>query len=266
MTLRLTPTVDGPDGAETIVFLQGWPDDATLWDPQVAALSDRWRCVRTTLPNFDGEKTTRWGPDTAEIVAALVAMIEEVAPGRKVTMVAHDWGAYWGYLLCAQRADLVARFAALDIGAHVEPSAKSMIGGVSYQGWLIVAFFLGGSIGDWMTRALARLIGAPLDAAQINAGMNYPYRNAWSDIRRGASMPESPESWPPGPILFVYGEHKPFPFHSKQWIDYVERGGGSVAGLACGHWVSEDPAFQPLLETWLAQARSESAASDQEAS
>ena len=30
--------VDGPESAETIVFLQGWPDDATLWAPQVAAL------------------------------------------------------------------------------------------------------------------------------------------------------------------------------------------------------------------------------------
>ncbi len=251
MTLRLTPLVDGPEAAETLVFLQGWPDDATLWDPQVAALSGRFRCVRTTLPNFDGTKTTRWGPSTAEIVDALVAMIEEAAPGEKVTLVAHDWGAYWAYRLYAQRPDLVRRFAALDIGAHVEASAKAAIGGVSYQGWLILAFLFGGPIGDWMTRSLAKLIGAPLDRAQINSGMNYPYRNAWRDIGRGEGMPESADEWPRGPVLFVYGKEKPFPFHSKEWLAHVERGGGTIVELPCGHWVSHDPGFQGVLDTWL---------------
>ncbi|MDG2304477.1 MAG: alpha/beta fold hydrolase [Candidatus Binatia bacterium] len=251
MSLRLSPIVQGPEEAETLVFLQGWPDDATLWEPQVAALSDRYRCVRTTMPNFDGRRTARWGHDTDEIVAALAQMIGEVCPGKKVTLIAHDWGCYWAYRLFAERRDLIGGFAALDIAPHVEAGPLAILGVLAYQGWLITAFLLGGPIGDWMTRTLARALGAPMPLAQIHSGMNYPYRNAWRDLPRGRGMPQTKGDWPQGPVLFVYGKRKPFPFHSPEWIDYVEGGGGSVFGLDCGHWVSTDPAFEGILETWL---------------
>jgi len=39
-------------GEETIVMIHGWPDTHTIWDNQVAALSDNYRCVRFTLPGY----------------------------------------------------------------------------------------------------------------------------------------------------------------------------------------------------------------------
>ena len=54
------------------------------------------------------------------------------------------------------------------------------------------------------------------------------------------------------PLLFVYGKKKPFPFHSQKWLNHVEKTGGVVAALDCGHWVSRDPAFGPILRNWLA--------------
>lgn len=251
MSLRLDPIVEGPEEAETLVFLQGWPDDATLWDPQIAALSDRYRCVRTTMPNFDGRRTSPSGYTTDEIIEALATMIGEVSPEEGVTLIAHDWGCYWAYRLYADHPKLIRRFAALDIAPHVEPGVGAIFGVIAYQGWLIAAFLLGGPIGDGMTRALARALGAPMPSAQIHSAMNYPYRNAWRDLARGAGMPQTEDQWPRGPVLFVYGKKKPFPFHSPEWVEYVQRGGGEVVGLDCGHWVSTDPAFQGLLETWL---------------
>ena len=44
------------EGAETIVMVHGWPDTYRLWDSAVAALKDRYRCVRFTLPGFDAAK------------------------------------------------------------------------------------------------------------------------------------------------------------------------------------------------------------------
>lgn len=251
MSLRLDAIVEGPDDADTLFFLQGWPDDATLWDPHVASLVDRHRCVRTTLPNFDGARDTRWGYETDEIVGALARLLEEVAPGRPVTLILHDWGCYWGFLLQREHPERICRIAALDVAPHAEPGPAAMLGIVAYQWWLIGALALGGPVGDWMTRALAGALRAPLSREQIHSGMNYPYRNVWRDLARGRARAASPEEWPKVPLLFVYGRQKPFPFHSKAWLDYVRSGGGTVVGLDCDHWVPRDPAFGEILTRWL---------------
>lgn len=251
MDLRLEAIVEGPEDAETLFFLQGWPDDATLWDASVAALSSRYRCVRTTMPNFDGQRTAPWGYSNDEIVRALAELLERVSNARPVTMIQHDWGCFWGYRVYGQHPHLIGRIVALDIGGHVEPSAGAMLGVVAYQWWLIGAFLLGGPIGDWMTRSLASAMNAPLAGPQVHAGMNYPYRNAWWDLARGRGRAEGLSMWPEVPILFVYGKKKPFPFHSERWTEWVEGRGGKVVGLDCDHWVSRDTAFQGILDEWL---------------
>ena len=255
MTLRLEAIVDGLGSGDTLVFIQGWPDDATLWDEQVAALSDRYRCVRMTMPNFDGRRSARWGYGTDEIVEALAAMVREVSPSSPVTLVLHDWGAYWGHLLHQRHPNLVARVAGLDIAPHVEPSPVAILGIIAYQWWLLGAFLVGGPIGDWMTRSFATLLGAPLGSEQINSWMNYPYRNVWKDILSGRARRQTDAYWPRVPLLFVYGRKKPFPFHSRKWIEHVESTGGRVVGLDCGHWVSRDPAFNEILASWLEASR-----------
>ena len=39
-------------GERAIVMVHGWPDTHRLWDGQVAALKNRYLCVRFTLPGF----------------------------------------------------------------------------------------------------------------------------------------------------------------------------------------------------------------------
>ncbi len=251
MTLRLDARIDGPESAETLVFIQGWPDDETLWDDHVAPLSARYRCVRTTLPNFDGRRSARWGYSTEEIVEALAEMIRAVSPNTPVTLILHDWGCYWGHLLHHRNPELVSRVAGLDVAPHLEPGPAAALGVIAYQWWLIAAFVLGGPVGDWMTRTLAIAIGAPLPRKQINSWMNYPYRNVWQDIFSGRARAQLDDYWPRIPLLFVYGKEKPFPFHSDKWIDHVENTGGKVVGLECGHWVPESPDLGRLLGDWL---------------
>jgi pimeloyl-ACP methyl ester carboxylesterase len=251
MTPRLDAIVEGPDSGETLVFIQGWPDDATLWDVHVASLSARYRCVRTTLPNFDGRRSARWGYSTDEIIEALADMVREVSPDAPVTLVLHDWGCYWGYIMHRRYPPLVARVAGLDVAPHVDPGPAAMLGIIAYQWWLIGAFVLNGRLGDWMTRALASAMDAPLPREQINSWMNYPYRNVWRDIFSGRAKTEMDGYWPQVPLLFVFGKKKPFPFHSNKWIEHVESTGGKSVGLDCGHWVSRDAAFGEILKEWL---------------
>jgi pimeloyl-ACP methyl ester carboxylesterase len=251
MSLHLDPIVSGNEAGETIVFVQGWPDDASIWDDAVAALGARYRCLRVNLPNYGGAVTTRWGYDTEEIVEALVRLFRDVGAVRPVTLVLHDWGCYWGHAAHHRCPEVVARVAGLDVAPHYEPDARAMLGIMAYQWWLFGAFVVAGPVGNWMTRRFAKLGGAPADPARLDARMNYPYRNAWADIFTGRIRELTQGYWPTCPLLFVYGERKPFPFHSKAWIDHVQRVGGETVGLPCGHWVMKHPSFVGILTRWL---------------
>jgi pimeloyl-ACP methyl ester carboxylesterase len=238
--------------SETILFIQGWPDDASLWDEAVSALGGKYRCVRATLPNYGGDQTARWGFSTAEIVQAFEDLIRDTSGGRPVMLVMHDWGCYWGHAVHHRHPDLIARIAGVDVSPHYRASTvRAVVGIIAYQWWLLAAFILGGRIGNWMTRSFAKVAKVPVDLALVTAWMNYPYRNIWADMLTGRDRKLLDDYWPTCPVLFVYGEKKPFPFHSKAWVDHVRKVGGEVVGLPCGHWVPREPAFVDILRNWL---------------
>ncbi len=122
--LRLEPTTTGNEAGETIVFIQGWPDDASLWDDAVAALAATYRCVRITMPNFDGRRSARWGYTTDEIVDALVEVVRDAAKNGPVTLVLHDWGAYWGHPVHHRVPELVSRVVGIDVAPHFKPDPR----------------------------------------------------------------------------------------------------------------------------------------------
>ncbi len=251
MDFRLTPIVDGNETGPTLVFVPGWPDDASLWDPQVAVLGERYRCVRLTMPDFDGTREARRGHTTEEILDALAGCVQEVSPDGPVTLIVHDWGSYWGHAMHHRHPELVWRVATLDVAPQVKPKLWSVPAIIAYQAWLAGAFLLGGAVGDWMTRKMASVMGAPAPPERLTAWMNYPYRNMFADIARGRARTLTDGYWPDVPLLFVFGKRKPFPFHSADWLDHLDRTGGKVVGLDCGHWVSLDPAFDEILASWL---------------
>jgi pimeloyl-ACP methyl ester carboxylesterase len=251
MSLRLDPIVDGNEAGDPILFVQGWPDDATLWDEAVRAVGGRYRCIRVNLPGYGGTPASRWGHDTEEIVDALVRLIREVGASRPVTLVLHDWGCYWGHAAHHRCGDVVGRVASLDVAPHYKPSPAAAAGIVAYQGWLLGAFVLGGGLGDRMTRGFARLAGAPGDTKRVHARMNYPYRNVWADLVSGRAAELTRGYWPTCPLLFAYGGRKPYAFHSQAWLDHVRRVGGEVVRLESGHWLTTDPGFVPMLSRWL---------------
>jgi pimeloyl-ACP methyl ester carboxylesterase len=252
VTLHLEPTIDGNEAGETIVFIQGWPDDASVWDRAVEALRRDHRCVRTTLPNYGGDRTARWGYRTIEIVDALDGFVSDAARGKPVTLVMHDWGCYWGHSVHHRRPELVSRIVGIDASPHFRASTvDAVLGIIAYQWWLLAAFELGGPFGDYMTRTFARVARLPVDTKRLTAWMNYPYRNIWMDLFARRDRALLGDYWPTCPILFVYGENKPFHFHSDVWSDHVRKTGGEVVGLPCGHWVPLEPAFVEVLRKWL---------------
>jgi pimeloyl-ACP methyl ester carboxylesterase len=251
-TPHLEPIVSGNPRGATILFVQGWPDDASLWDETIAVVGAKYRCVRTNMPNYDGTVSARWGYHTEEMVSAVVDLIERVATKGPITLVLHDWGSYWGHAAHHRVPSLVSRVASIDVAPHFQPTTAAQIAGIlSYQSFLLAAFAMGGRIGDQLTRTAAKRFGAPLQSSQINAAMNYPYRNVFEDLISGRAQKLTKGYWPTCPLLFVYGEKKPFPFHSQSWLDHVKKTGGEVVGLPSNHWVPKHPGFAPMLADWL---------------
>jgi cis-3-alkyl-4-acyloxetan-2-one decarboxylase len=241
-------------GPKTLVMVHGWPDTSRLWDGQVPALSERYRCVRFTLPGFDGSQPAR-----AYTVDEVVEAIRQVLD-RPVTLVLHDWGCLYGYQFAMRYPQLVERIVGVDIGdagsrAHLEETGlrgKVMI--AAYQYWLALAWRIGGRIGDGMSRAMARLLRCPTDPKTIHARMGYPYAVRWLGAAGGFQGLRVFK--PEVPMLFVYGEKKPVMFHSRAWAERVAaKAGNRVVAFPTGHWImiTRRDAFNDALRTWLAE-------------
>ncbi len=252
--------VDG-QGPQTLVMIHGWPDTYHLWDGTVAALQTHYRCVRFTLPGFEGPRKEP-ARTLADLTALLLAIVDKASPGEPVTLVLHDWGCFFGYELAARHPDRVSRIVGLDIGDATSPEflrslslgQKAML--AFYQLWLASAWVLGrfvsGAVGDALTRTMARAMRCPAPPEGIRYFMNFPYAMAWFGV--GGGLRKARRFKPHCPMLFIYGKRKPFMFHSARWLEKIASYPGSrVEGLDTGHWVmsSKPEQFNALLKAWL---------------
>jgi pimeloyl-ACP methyl ester carboxylesterase len=56
-------------------------------------------------------------------------------------------------------------------------------------------------------------------------------------------------------MLFIYGRRKPVMFHTKAWLEELEkRGGNRVVEFDTGHWVmlQQPERFNQAVSDWLA--------------
>ena len=159
------------EGAESIVMVHGWPDTHRLWDATVEALKGRYRCIRFTLPGFDPRSDGR-SYTLDELIAFLAEVIDRTSPEKKVTLLLHDWGCFFGYQFYARHPDKVSRIVGVDIG-DPRATAKTMTGRekaimFAYQTWNALAWRIGGRIGTWMIRWMARVGSCPSDLSLIH--------------------------------------------------------------------------------------------------
>lgn len=102
-----------PDGP-TLVMVHGWPDSHVVWDGVVPLLSDEFRIIR--YDNRGVGKSSVPKPVSAYKMACyaddFAAVIDAMAPGQPVHVLAHDWGSagMWEYLSRPGASDRVASF------------------------------------------------------------------------------------------------------------------------------------------------------------
>ncbi|MGL6112389.1 MAG: alpha/beta fold hydrolase [Rubrivivax sp.] len=245
------------DGAESVLMIHGWPDTLRLWDATVEALQPRWRCLRFTLPGFDLALPGR-AHSLDEVVETVHRIVTQACPGQRVTLLVHDWGCLFGYQFAMRHPELVSRIVGVDIGdagskphrAELGLKAKLMV--LGYQLWLAIAWRVGGTLGDRMARSMAAALRCPAPAQAIGAQMGYPYAVQWFGVKGGFGGVRPFE--PVVPMLYLYGQRKPFMFHSQAWLDALAgRPGSRVVGLRAGHWVmlNKPQEFNAEVVRWL---------------
>jgi pimeloyl-ACP methyl ester carboxylesterase len=239
--------IAGDPALPMLFFMHGWPDNASLWRQQFAALSEQFYCVAVNLPNFGSGALKSGGYDFPQLVEGLAATIRQHrVSDQPVCLVTHDWGAYLGYMLQARHPELINRMVALDVGGHAKPTgfkAVSMI--LAYQWALIFCWLTGGilpPLGNWLSRRVGRIIRVPRrQISELRSRCNYPYFYFW----RGMLLPRWKRSllgyYKPGcPLLYLYGKRKPVMFHSERWLKIVSESGGRSEGIdGAGHWFME---------------------------
>lgn len=243
-------------GAETIVMVHGWPDTYRLWDGQVAALKDRYRCVRFTLPGFDRAHERR-ARTLDELIDCFRRVVEQVSPGKPVILMLHDWGAIVGCQFYLRHPQLVSRIVSVDIGDLVslqrEVKLRDALLFFAYQAWLAVAWWIGGERGDRMTRYMAARAHCPSDPAEMHSGMDYPYWMMWFAGRQGW-RPQFQPFRPEVPTLYIYGRRKPFMIHAWSWVEQMRADPRHrVEEFQTGHWVmlQEPERFNRVVKEWL---------------
>jgi pimeloyl-ACP methyl ester carboxylesterase len=246
-------------GSKSILMIHGWPDTYRLWDAQVSALKDRYRCVRFTLPGFDISQPGR-AYSLDEVIETIRRVVDETCASQPVILLLHDWGCFFGYQFAIRHPQLVERVIGVDIGDagsrrnRAELGARGMLMVASYQVWLALAWRIGGLIGDSMSRWMARFLRCPADSRSIGSQMGYPYALSWLGIAGGLHGLRT--FVPKCPMLYIYGERKPLMFHSSAWIERLAaQPGNRVLGFPAGHWVmlERQLEFNDALLSWLAE-------------
>lgn len=175
-------------------------------------------------------------------------------------LLLHDWGCVFGYQFYRQHPDRVSRMIALDIGGaapsqhlkSLKTHHLAML--ITYQANLALAWLLPEKIGTAITRSFAQLLQQPTPVDPVHRAMNYPYFQAVFQVRRQPTQPFS--IVPDCPMLFVYARHKPFMFHSQQWLARLQqKAAHQVTAMKTGHWLMrEQPEqFNQVMRDWLGQ-------------
>ncbi len=107
---------DGDPAGETVLLVHGYPDTHTVWDELVERLKDRFHVVTYDVRGAGGSsRPSGRGHYTFEkLMADMAAVLDTVAaPGKKVHLVAHDWGSIQSWEAVCTMPERFASFTSL---------------------------------------------------------------------------------------------------------------------------------------------------------
>ncbi|GBG28464.1 Epoxide hydrolase 1 [Hondaea fermentalgiana] len=258
MEVEVSGRADGP----LMVFVHGWPDDPHVWTGQTKHFRKTHRCATVSLPGFGHKRLTDpAGYNFDQLARMLAQTVEGLQRGEsdRAVLVLHDWGCVIGFTAQDLYPELFAGVIAFDVGPptldmpRFRDAPALFTIGMIYQYVLIWAYLLfrasphgvGERIGNWLSRSVARRLGAP-NPEQALAMSNYPYyyfhTNFLTELFGGAGRiarygkkPSSPQT---APTLYIYGVQKSVMLHSARWVQTLKDSPDChVIPVKCGHWI-----------------------------
>jgi len=113
--LRMHLLAAGPADAPVVVLLHGFPDLAYSWREVIPLLSDTYRVIAPDLRGYGATDKPESGYDAETLAGDVAALVETLAPERRVHLVGHDWGAFVAWVVAIERPDLLATLTAVDV-------------------------------------------------------------------------------------------------------------------------------------------------------
>lgn len=129
---------DVGSGPETIVFGHGFLVTHRVWEHQIDALRDRYRCIALDWRGQGWSTVPKGGYDVLELCEDLIQLIEQIDPGP-VHYVGLSMGGFVGFRLLLRHPDWLRSATLIDTQAGAETGSARL----RYDAMLLTARYIG---------------------------------------------------------------------------------------------------------------------------
>jgi pimeloyl-ACP methyl ester carboxylesterase len=220
--------------------MSGFPDsEVSAWGGAIAQHFERThRCVYMCLPGystFDSSALEKaWGYETEEVLTMMTNTIKAVDLSHaKLTMVAHDWGAYFAILYTTRHPNILSKLILCDIGMCTALSLPMRFVPfvATYQIFFAVLYWVSHAVSMRLAELLFLALGikyfyfllspptlhrAEILRQSLTVRKCYPYYYLW---RRLLTFNMLPQRFPDCPLLFIVSCRFIFPIISMDVRD-----------------------------------------------
>jgi len=184
--VTLNVQLGGPEGAEPIVFLHGFPESHRTWRAVAPALADDFRVIAPDQRGFGGSDKPEGveAYKTDRIVEDLLALADALGLGR-FTLVGHDWGGAVAWLAALKHPDRIRRLVIVN-APHPYVFQKSLIEDAAQRA---ASQYISAFRNPAMERGIeamgfetfyAKTFGGHADLALVPADERQAYLDQWS--------------------------------------------------------------------------------------
>jgi pimeloyl-ACP methyl ester carboxylesterase len=250
----------GPEGAEAVVLLHGWPQDRRAWDRVTPLLVARG--LRVLALDQRGYSPGARPPGTAayrmrELVADVAALLDEAGVDRG-HLVGHDWGGAVAWAFAERHPERLASLTVLSTPHHRALAWALRHGDQARRSWYMAAFQVPVLPEALLRRSLPRVLrrsGLPEQDVQRYAARFREPGAAGAELAWYRALRSPLRGSRPGdggsndqrrritvPTTYVWGRHDPAL--------------GRAAAERTAHWVASDYRFVELdAGHWLPETR-----------